>query len=107
MYCAELFTQRRQQLMSACDVLYRFREWLFASLWFIAFRFHCKSLLTSLCLKHGCYLHYPTRFDPMLFDPTGLRFESPRRFMLSRSLREAHILSRCGWLHSCDMDSSG
>jgi hypothetical protein len=35
MYCAEFFTQRRQELMSAGDVLYRLREWLYASLGFI------------------------------------------------------------------------
>src|SRR5438270_3206846 len=33
--------------MSACDVLYRFREWLFARLGFIAFRIHCKHLLNE------------------------------------------------------------
>ena len=52
MYCAELFTQRRQELMSAGDVLYRLGEWLYASLgficlWIIAFRFHCKYLLNE------------------------------------------------------------
>src|SRR5579859_2098828 len=42
--------------MSACDVLYRFRERLFASLWFIAFRFHCKYLLNERAFA-GWMLH--------------------------------------------------
>src|SRR5579859_2519583 len=100
MYCAKLFAQRLQQFMSACDVLYWFRERLSASLWFIAFRVHCKYLLNEP-LPDGCYIHYPTRFHPALFD------SKPRRFMLCRSSLEAHILSRCEWLRSCDMDSSG